>query len=919
VLLALLLVTVGAEQAGAATFTAACSGAAGDAASLVSAITSANSTAGPDTVSLGQGCDYSLTAVNNYWYGPDGLPAITSNITIEGNGATIERSAAMGTPTFRLFYVAADPANPNTFSYVVPAGTASGGGQLTLLDLTLTGGLAKGGDSNGGGGGAGFGGAVFNQGIVVIARSALTANLAQGGSSINTSAGSSGGGIGSNATFTAGGGFGPGVFGGGTGGAGAGGGGGGAGFVVGENGAATIGAAGANGGGPATGLGGVGGSGVTVAGAAGDGSGGGGGSNTGFLLGGGSGGGFGEGGSGDFGGEAGGGGVGGGGGERSGTSLGAGGGGFGGGGGGAVNGASMVSGGAGGFGGGGGRSNSNGGTVGRSGFGGGYGTNSGGGGGAGMGGAIFNMQGSLTIRNSTVASNEARGGTDNVTDHGKGYGGAVFNMDGSFTAEDSTFANNTALDASSSIYNLAYDAAIARTAQTTLRDTIVADAPAHDDLASDHSSYIIPANQSSALADVGHFDLVRVIFAAETGTVTGAPLSSDPLLGPLQNNGGPTPTMAPAPTSPAIDAGSAFSLSTDQRGDPRPLDFSGIANASGGDGSDIGAYEWQRCIGQASPTQACHTVTVALAGTGKGAVSDGAAISCPGACVGSYVEGTTLALTANPATGSDFTGWSGACTGTGACNITVDADKTATATFTQRPPAVASSAPSSTSATSATLVGAVNPLGSATSYHFEFGRTSAYGRSVPVPDASAGSDTVSHAESQPVTALTPGTTYHFRIVATNAGGTAYGADTTFTTAALSPPALSGLTLRPSRFRAAKPGASTRRRPPIGTTISYRDTTRATTTFTVARTTTGLRSGKRCVAHRAPLPRGARRCSLLVKVGTFRHADTPGSNRLRFGGRVRGKALSPHSYVMLATASGPTGTSKRLTARFVVVR
>ena len=43
--------------------------------------------------------------------------------------------------------------------------------------------------------------------------------------------------------------------------------------------------------------------------------------------------------------------------------------------------------------------------------------------------------------------------------------------------------------------------------------------------------------------------------------------------------------------SPAIDNGKSFGLTTDQRGAPRPFDFASPANASGGDGSDIGAFE----------------------------------------------------------------------------------------------------------------------------------------------------------------------------------------------------------------------------------------------------------------------------------------------------------------------------------------
>jgi hypothetical protein len=66
----------------------------------------------------------------------------------------------------------------------------------------------------------------------------------------------------------------------------------------------------------------------------------------------------------------------------------------------------------------------------------------------------------------------------------------------------------------------------------------------------------------------------------------------DPGLAPsLADNGGPTQTLALLPGSIAIDAGSAFGATTDQRGTPRPSDLPTIANVAGGDGSDIGAFE----------------------------------------------------------------------------------------------------------------------------------------------------------------------------------------------------------------------------------------------------------------------------------------------------------------------------------------
>jgi len=70
-------------------------------------------------------------------------------------------------------------------------------------------------------------------------------------------------------------------------------------------------------------------------------------------------------------------------------------------------------------------------------------------------------------------------------------------------------------------------------------------------------------------------------------------INTDPLLGPLASNGGPTVTHKLLPGSPAIDQGKSFGLTTDQRGRPRPYDDPSIANAAGGDGSDIGAYEAQ--------------------------------------------------------------------------------------------------------------------------------------------------------------------------------------------------------------------------------------------------------------------------------------------------------------------------------------
>ncbi|MFO0686241.1 MAG: InlB B-repeat-containing protein [Sandaracinus sp.] len=75
-------------------------------------------------------------------------------------------------------------------------------------------------------------------------------------------------------------------------------------------------------------------------------------------------------------------------------------------------------------------------------------------------------------------------------------------------------------------------------------------------------------------------------------------------------------------------------------------------------------------------------LTVARAGTGVGTVtSSPAGITCGATCTASYAYGTMVTLTAAPALGSSFTGWSGPCSGTGTCTVPVTAAMTVTAGF----------------------------------------------------------------------------------------------------------------------------------------------------------------------------------------------------------------------------------------------
>ncbi len=116
---------------------------------LISAINTANGSGGATTMDLASGCTYTLDTVDNITDGYNGLPSITSHITIHGHGATIERSSDGGTPEFRIFHVAE-------------------GADLTLTDITVTNGYVSGAYA--------YGGGIYNAGTLNISSSTLYGN-----------------------------------------------------------------------------------------------------------------------------------------------------------------------------------------------------------------------------------------------------------------------------------------------------------------------------------------------------------------------------------------------------------------------------------------------------------------------------------------------------------------------------------------------------------------------------------------------------------------------------------------------------------------------------------------------------------------------------------------------------------------------
>ncbi len=95
------------------------------------------------------------------------------------------------------------------------------------------------------------------------------------------------------------------------------------------------------------------------------------------------------------------------------------------------------------------------------------------------------------------------------------------------------------------------------------------------------------------------------------------------------------------------------------------------------------------------PPPPSFTLTVRKLGAGSGYVGGSGGIDCGPTCSVTLVEGTQVTLVAAPSPGSGFAGWGGACHGRAQCTLTITGDATATASFDDRAPPVASALRSS--------------------------------------------------------------------------------------------------------------------------------------------------------------------------------------------------------------------------------
>lgn len=290
------------------------------------------------------------------------------------------------------------------------------------------------------------------------------------------------------------------------------------------------------------------------------------------------------------------------------------------------------------------------------------------------GGAIYNAPaGDCYVRLCTFTKNSVS------LPAGGGGGGAILHRGKSLSVTMCTIADNTADGAGGGLYT----SDVPQTS-SEVQSTIVAlnHAPNSPDT---YGAYSSDGYNLIGISNAGNG------FTAASDR-SGTPLSPlNPKLAALSYNGGGVQTMALESDSPAVDQGYAGPASKDQRLLPRKVDYPGVtAHYSGGDSSDIGAFELQLPPPTAETTDATE------------------------------ITGRTAQLNAF-----------------------------------------------------------VNANGSETNARFEFGLNTNYTNGTPLK--SIGGSTQLLGFNAIISGLTPGATYHFRIVATNPSGTTYGDDKAFTT------------------------------------------------------------------------------------------------------------------------------------------
>jgi hypothetical protein len=261
------------------------------------------------------------------------------------------------------------------------------------------------------------------------------------------------------------------------------------------------------------------------------------------------------------------------------------------------------------------------------------------------------------------------------------------------------------------------------------------------------------------------------------------------------------------------------------------------------------------------------------------------------------------------------------------------------------PPTATTGEATSVGETSATLNGALGAGGSSTVY-FQYGTTAAYGASTATQSIGASSSPSSLAAA--IEGLAPGTTYHFRLVAENSGGVAYGSDQMFAIEARSASMPEVITTPPAQPTAPAPSAPSETAPPpavqdahqsttrwregnrlarishaktpTGTTFSFLLNEQAAVTFSFTQRGGGRKVNGECVTQ-TEKNRHKPACKRTATAGTFTFAGHSGTNKVAFQGRISPvKKLGPGLYTLVITATNSAGVhSAPISLSFTIVK
>jgi len=220
-------------------------------------------------------------------------------------------------------------------------------------------------------------------------------------------------------------------------------------------------------------------------------------------------------------------------------------------------------------------------------------------GGQGWGGGIYS-EGSARISIVTIYSNTATAGAG-LGGPGGGAGGGIYNA-ATLDLLTSTIASNTAAGSTFDSGGGIADFGVLTVGECTIAGNS-ADFGGGFSGVGTFGNTILALNSAgsgpdgSGTINSSDYNLIQDTNGLSfTGTTTHNIAGQNPLLTPLQDNGGGgfgivTLTIGLLPASPAIDKAKVAFNNADQRGYYRPYDFVSVANAAGGNGSDIGAFE----------------------------------------------------------------------------------------------------------------------------------------------------------------------------------------------------------------------------------------------------------------------------------------------------------------------------------------